>query len=294
MIRRRIRVRTEPETSEQDSNKSEVDPGADAEAEAAEHGQEGLKQDELEPASSDHLSVEDSVETGTVDEPGIEAELEDDEFSELELEDASEGSEYEQEDERDREILELRSRLEEAQDKYLRAVAELENSKKRAAKERSELLRYAGEPLARDLLEVVDQLELAVSHESVGSVEEFLQGVNLVLERFRAILRQHQIVDESSLNQSFDPAKHEAMTTVPRDDMAPGLVTDELRKAYFYKDKLLRAAQVVVSREPDRVADDSDTEEEEPIESDADSFEDEVEVNEGVEGNHEEPNEDLD
>jgi molecular chaperone GrpE len=135
-------------------------------------------------------------------------------------------------------------------DKYIRSVAEFENFKKRNAKERSDMLRYAGEHLARDLLEIVDDLARASSSEVGGTAEEIQSGVRLINERFVALLQNHQIKGEEAVGEVFDPNKHEALTTVPTTEHPEGVVIEQLRKAYFFKDKLLRPAQVVVSARP--------------------------------------------
>jgi molecular chaperone GrpE len=135
-------------------------------------------------------------------------------------------------------------------DKYIRALAELENVKKRAAKDRSDLLKYGNENIARDLLEVVDNFERALSQANYGSVEELLTGVKLIYDRLVSILNNYSVKGESAVGAVFDPSKHEALATISREGAAPNTVVEELKKAYFYKDKLLRAAQVVVSAQP--------------------------------------------
>lgn len=140
----------------------------------------------------------------------------------------------------------LRAEVRENFDKYLRSVAELENYKKRVIKERSELLKYAGENIARDLLEVVDNLERAVT-QAPPEGGAFVEGVQLVLSSFLSILDRHGIRGESCVGQQFDPSRQAALATVPTADVPPGTVLEQFRKLYFYKDKLLRPAQVVVS-----------------------------------------------
>ena len=141
----------------------------------------------------------------------------------------------------------LRAEVKENYDKYLRAVADLENVKKRAMKERSELLKYGGESLARDLLEVVDSLELALAQNYPGANEELLKGVKLVLDLFGSVFERHTIRAESAVGQPFDPEKHQAMTSVPTTEHPHNSVMQEFRKAYFFKDRLLRPGQVVVA-----------------------------------------------
>ncbi len=145
----------------------------------------------------------------------------------------------------------LKSEVQENYDKYLRALAELENYKKRALKERSDLLRYAGEHLARDLLDVVDNLERAGKEQPQGVSEEFFKGIQMILSQFQQVLEKHGIKGEYEIGKNFDPEKHQAMTAVPTDDFEPGTIMEQFNKTYFFKDKLLRPAQVVVAKKPE-------------------------------------------
>lgn len=140
----------------------------------------------------------------------------------------------------------LRREVAESRDKYLRALADLENSKRRAAKDRSELLKYQGERIFVDLLEVVDDFDRALEH-SEGNGEQFRSGVELIRKKFGEILKKWDVRGESAVGEVFDPAKHSALSRIQVDDAQPGTVISELKKAYFYKDKLLRPAEVVVA-----------------------------------------------
>ncbi|MCB0325218.1 MAG: nucleotide exchange factor GrpE [Bdellovibrionales bacterium] len=146
-------------------------------------------------------------------------------------------------------VLKHREEAQENYDKYLRAVAELENFKKRVAKERADLIRYAGENLARDLLDVVDDLERASAQAGSASAEDIAQGIELILKRLHELLGRHSIVGEDAIGQQFDPSKHEALATAPSTEHAPGTVMEQFRRPYFFKDKLLRPGQVVVASE---------------------------------------------
>jgi len=139
-------------------------------------------------------------------------------------------------------------------DKYLRAAAELDTFKRRAQKERSDLLKYGGESMARDLLEVLDNLERAISVASTAAAgsagsggEEFIAGIKMIAEQYRQTFERHGIRGESGLGKPFDPAKQEALASVPTEDKPAGEVIEEFRKTYFFKDKLLRTGQVVVT-----------------------------------------------
>ncbi len=139
-------------------------------------------------------------------------------------------------------------------DKFLRAAAELENFKRRAARERSDLLKYAGENLARDFLDVLDNLERALQSSQTSSGEDFVNGVKLITEQFRATFERHGVKGESALGSIFDPVKQEALASVPMGDKDPGTVLEEFRKTYFFKDKMLRPGQVVVAAKPPEAA----------------------------------------
>ena len=141
----------------------------------------------------------------------------------------------------------VRAESKENYDKYLRCAADLDNFKKRTAKERSDLIRYAGEGLALDMLEVVDNLERAIAQEaSQANADELLKGVRLIYERFVSLLDRHGIKSQESVGQEFNPALHEALATVPTNAQPPNTVIEQYRKAFYFKDKLLRPAQVVV------------------------------------------------
>jgi molecular chaperone GrpE len=138
----------------------------------------------------------------------------------------------------------LERELAEQRDKYLRLFADFENFKKRALKEQSELLKYQGERIVIDLLEVVDNLELALSHSS-GDSEALRTGLEMVHKQFIEKLGRWEIRGESGMGAQFDPQKHAAISRVPGKEA--GVIVGELKKPYFYKDKMIRCGEVVVA-----------------------------------------------
>ncbi len=142
----------------------------------------------------------------------------------------------------------LAAEVAEYKDKYLRTLAELENVRKRATKERSDLLRYQGEAAFKDLLDVVDDLERAIS--AGGSVESVVQGVEMIRSKFMSVLGKWEIRPIEAKERDFDPTLHEALSKIPTKDCKPGVIVQELRKGYMYRDRLLRPAQVIVAAEP--------------------------------------------
>lgn len=139
-----------------------------------------------------------------------------------------------------------RAEVRESMEKYLRSLADFENYKKRAIKERSELLKYQGENLVVDLLEVADNFERALESADTNP-EQFKSGVKLIHKMLSDVLTKHGINAESAIGKPFEPQKHHALSQVTSTEVPAGSIVSELKKAYFYKDKLIRIADVVVS-----------------------------------------------
>ena len=143
-----------------------------------------------------------------------------------------------------------KKQAEENYDKYLRALAEFDNYKKRTVKERADMLKYSGENLARDILNIVDDLERALNSTTAGSAtDSFVDGIKLITNNLVGVLKKHHIESEESVGKPFDPQKHEAMAMVPTAGYEPGVVMEEITKLYLFKDKVLRVGQVVVAKE---------------------------------------------
>lgn len=142
------------------------------------------------------------------------------------------------------------SEAKEHYDKLLRASAELENYKKRASREISEIRKYAAEALISDLLSVVDNLERAVN--STDNVTEsgecIVEGVNLTLAEILKIFEKYRVVPIESLGKAFDPNFHQAISQEESIDDPPNQVLREFQKGYMIHDRLLRPAMVVVSK----------------------------------------------
>lgn len=211
----------------------------------------GRKKDD-EPREGTFAQFRETQQAEGQDPSGSEQDMVDGQGPEDQMEGAVErndGEGIEGSEELSRIVAELRELADQNYDKYIRAVADLENTKKRFVKERSDLIRYAGDGLAKDLLEVVDNLERALKQATPDIKEEFLAGLRMIHQSFVGVLDRHSIRGESAMGVRFDPLKHEALASVPTADVPAGTVLEEFKKAYFFKDKLLRAAQVVVATE---------------------------------------------
>lgn len=137
-------------------------------------------------------------------------------------------------------------------DRFLRQVAELENFKKRMAREKGEAIRYANENIIKDLLPVLDNLERAVDHaKGEGNGKSLLEGVEMVFKVFLDVLNKYGVTQISAKGESFDPERHEAIAQVESEEHEPNTVVEEHHKGYYLLDRLLRPALVSVAKPPE-------------------------------------------
>ncbi len=140
----------------------------------------------------------------------------------------------------------------ETYDRFLRQGAELENFKKRVAREKGEAIRYANEELVRDLLPILDNLERAVEHaRGGGNGKPILDGVEMVLKGFLEVLSKHGMTQISARGEIFDPEKHEAIAQVESEEHEPNTVIEEHHKGYYLLDRLLRPSLVSIAKSPE-------------------------------------------
>ena len=136
-------------------------------------------------------------------------------------------------------------------DLFLRERAELENFKRRMQREQAESLRFANEPLLRDLLPVIDNLERAVEHaRGGGNGQPLVEGVALVVRSFLDTLEKYGVSRVAAKGEPFDPSRHEAMAQVESAELTPNTVVDEHHPAYLLHGRLLRPALVTVAKAP--------------------------------------------
>ena len=135
-------------------------------------------------------------------------------------------------------------------DRYLRAVAELDNVRKRAARDVEKARRYGLERLAQALLPVIDSLEAGLASAEQATAESLLDGKRATMRLMNSALEQVGIKELDPHGEPFDPALHEAMAVAPSDNAEPGTVIEVFQKGYSIHDRLLRAARVIVAGEP--------------------------------------------
>ena len=144
----------------------------------------------------------------------------------------------------------LRNELGEMKDKFIRKVAEFENYKKRNLKERMELIQTAGKEVIADLLDVLDDCERAEKQMNASQdIDQIKEGVMLVFNKLKNSLAAKGLKPMETINQDFDPDKHEAITEIPAPSKElRGKVIDEVQKGYYLNDKIIRYAKVVVGK----------------------------------------------
>jgi molecular chaperone GrpE len=145
-------------------------------------------------------------------------------------------------DAKDQEIAELK-------DKYLRALAEHENARRRIRQQSEDSVRVQKENLLRELLPIVDNLERAVeAAKGKGDGRSIVEGVQMVLASLMDFLKANGVRAITSVGEQFDPNRHEAADHVPHSAHPPNTVVDEFHRGYTINDKVLRPARVVVSK----------------------------------------------
>ena len=131
-------------------------------------------------------------------------------------------------------------------DQYARLLADFDNFKKRTARDREDTYRYAEAEILRDILPTVDNLALALGN-AKDKESDFVKGVQLVYDTFLKALKEHGAEPFDSVGEALDPERMEAIATLPSEDVEEGKVSNEVKRGWMLKEKLLRAAQVVVS-----------------------------------------------
>ncbi len=136
-------------------------------------------------------------------------------------------------------------------DKNLRLMAELRNQQQRAERERQEQRRYAEADFARELLGVIDDLERAMTAAADNAAATaVLDGVRIVHEQFLKVLRGRSIEPVPAVGEVFNPDVHEALLQQPSEEVAAGLVLEEVARGYRMHERVLRPARVIVSSGP--------------------------------------------
>lgn len=134
---------------------------------------------------------------------------------------------------------------------YLYLRAEFENYKRNSLKERSDLLKFGGERMARDILEVMDNFERALQVKLTSeTIQTFKVGVEMTAKELKEALHKHGIQEVPSEGLPFNPAHHEAISSEPTTSVPNGHIARVFKKPYKLHDKIIRTGQVVVAMAP--------------------------------------------
>ena len=148
------------------------------------------------------------------------------------------------------ELEQLKTTIEELEDKNLRLQAEIVNIRQRNQKEREDAAKYRSQDLAKALLPAIDNLERALAVENQDdNVDALKKGVEMVLENMKETLRSQGIEVIAAIGETFDPTVHQAVQTVPADDEnQTDTIVQELQKGYKLYDRVLRPSMVIVAQ----------------------------------------------
>src|SRR3954452_20382013 len=160
-------------------------------------------------------------------------------------------------DSRDREIVELKEEAGQLKEQLLRSLADLDNLRKRAEREKAEATLYAATNFARDILSVSDNMSkaLELAHadaikDAPEAVKNLVAGVEVTNRELLNVFERHGIRRLDPMGEKFDPNIHQAMFEVPTSDQPPGTVVQVLRAGFTIGDRVLRPALVGVAKTP--------------------------------------------
>lgn len=155
-------------------------------------------------------------------------------------------------------VNELQQKLETAQkladtykDQFLRKAAEFDNYKKRSEMEYATMAKNANERLIRLLIPILDDFARSLKAErETRDLESLLKGIELIYNKFTKLLESQGLLPFESVGKTFNVEQHDALLQVPRSDVPPHTVVEEIERGYKLFDKVLRHAKVIVSAEP--------------------------------------------
>jgi molecular chaperone GrpE len=145
------------------------------------------------------------------------------------------------------EIDSLREQMAEQKNKYLRALADLDNFKKRTNLEKDELVRYSNELLVRELLPAIDGFARAIDFAKKTKNEDLVKGIALIKKQVEDALAKFGVKEIESLGKPYDANFHEAIL-MKESDGEPGVVLEEMQKGYTMHERLIRPSMVIVSK----------------------------------------------
>ncbi len=147
---------------------------------------------------------------------------------------------------KDREISELKAQVEELKDKFLRALADMDNLRKRTAREKEEFRQYALTDIFKDLLPIIDNFERALTIAEETDGKTFKEGIDLIYRMLLNYLARHGVKPIELQDNRFDPSLHQALASEESEEVSEPQIKEELQKGYLIHDRLLRPTMVKV------------------------------------------------
>src|SRR5215472_4498404 len=151
------------------------------------------------------------------------------------------------------ELKDRAAKADEHWDRLLRTTADLENFKKRAAREKDETRRFANETILQKLIPILDNFDMALTaaqNSQTGNVQSLQAGINMIHQQLRSALAESGLEEVDASGKMFDPNLHEAVSQKETSEVPEGTVVQQMRKGYRLRDRLLRPASVVVAKTP--------------------------------------------
>ena len=142
-----------------------------------------------------------------------------------------------------------KTKSEEQHDQMLRTIAEFDNSRKRAEREKEESLKYALESFVKALIPMVDSIERAIqSTKEAQDFDALAEGVGMIYTGLLSVLEKHDITPIKAVNEPFDPMQHEAVTHIESEEVPENCVIEEWQKGYMLNNRVIRPSMVSVSK----------------------------------------------
>lgn len=137
-------------------------------------------------------------------------------------------------------------------EKYLRAIADFDNYKKRALRDRVDAIKYGNEEIIKDILPFMDSLDRALEHDT-GDIQAFKDGVALIQGQLLSCLKKHGVERIEAAGQDFDPNFHEALMQVESDQHEDNKIVSEMEKGYLLNGRLIRPSRVCVCKNKENI-----------------------------------------
>ncbi len=148
-----------------------------------------------------------------------------------------------------KEIDELNKQILDEKDRYLRLNAEFDNARKRAAKDHEEFIKYAGEKIIQEFIDVFESLERGIENaKKADNKDKLIEGMELVYKKFKIVLEKNGLTPIKALGEKFDHNKHEAMMQTLTDECKEDTILEEFAKGYMLNGKVIRYSKVRVSK----------------------------------------------